>query len=164
MAREVGNSLPEVLCDLLSGRDLSARMGEAILITTTDAEGWPHPALLSYGEVVAVDRRRLRLALDRTSRTAGNLRRSGRLTVCLIGPNMAYYIKTAVGTLQDPMVGFAHLARFEARVESVLADQAQTEFEPGACITGGILFDPGRPVAATLQDWRAVVDGLRSET
>ncbi len=163
MAQEVGNTLPDPLCERLSGRDLSARMGEAILITTTDTKGWPHPALLSYGELVAVDPRRLRLALYRTSRASGNLRRTGKLTVCLIGPNMAYYIKAAVAAWQDPMEGFAHLARFEARVESVLADQSREDLEPGACITGGIRFDPGRPMVEAIQGWRAVVDGLRSE-
>lgn len=163
MAREVGNTLPQLLCDLLSGRDLSVRMGEAILVTTTDAEGWPHPALLSYGEMVAVDTRRLRLALYRTSRTTENLRRNGKLTVCLIGPNMVYYIKATVGPWQDPMEGFAHLARFEARVESVLVDQAREDLEPGARITGGIAFDLGRPMAEALQGWRAVVDSLRRE-
>ena len=163
MAREVGSSLPDPVVELLSGRDLAARAGEAILITTTDAEGWPHPALLSYGEMVAVDSRRLRLALYRTSRTTGNLHRNGKLTVCLVGPNMAYYIKAAAGVPQDPMEGFAQLTRFEARVESVLADQAREEFEPGARITGGIRFDPGRPREEVLQGWRAVVDGLRRE-
>src|SRR5512136_1437886 len=101
MAREVEDTLPDFLYELLGGRDLSARMGEAVPIATTDAAGWPHPALLSYGEMVAVDRRRLRLALYRTSRTADNLRRNGKLTVCLIGKNMAYYIKAAVEAAQD---------------------------------------------------------------
>jgi hypothetical protein len=164
MAREVGDTLPDLLCELLSGRDLSARMGEAILVATTDTVGWPHPALLSYGEMVAVDRRRLRLALYRTSRTADNLRRNGKLTVCLIGRDMAYYVKAAVEAAQDPMEGFAHLARFEVRVASVLVDQAREDLEPGARITEGILFDPGRPVEEALQGWQAMVNGLRRST
>jgi hypothetical protein len=164
MAQEVGNTLPDRLCEHLSGRDLSARMGEAILLTTTDAEGWPHPALLSYAELVAVDPSRLRLALYRTSRTSDNLRRSGKLTLCVVGPNMAYYIKATVAARQDPMEGFAHLVRFEARVESVLADRAREDLEPGAGITEGIRFDPGRPMAEALREWRAVMDGLRSDT
>jgi hypothetical protein len=161
MAREAGNTLPDLLCELLSGRDLAGRTGEAILISTTDAGGWPHPALLSYGEMVAMDRHRLRLALDRTSRTTGNLRRNGKLTVCLIGPNMAYYIKAEAGLPQDPMDGFVHLTRFEAWVASVLVDQAREDLEPGARITGGIQYDPGRPLEEALLGWRAVVDGLR---
>lgn len=163
MARALGNTLPDALWGLLSGQDLAARMGQAILITTTDAEGWPHPALLSYGEVVAVDRRRLRLAVYRTSRTSGNLRRNGKLTLCLIGAGMAYYVKTIAGEPQDPMKGFADLARFEVTVETVLADQAREDLEPGARLTGGITFDPGRPPQEALRGWQAMVEGLRRE-
>jgi hypothetical protein len=118
---------------------------------------------VSYGEVVAVDRRRLRLALYRTSGTSGNLRRNGKLTLCLLGPGMAYYIKTSARAQQDPMDGFADLARFEATVETVLVDQAREDLEPGARLTGGITFDPGRPVEEALRNWQATVDGLRRE-
>jgi hypothetical protein len=138
-------------------------MGRAILITTCDAQGWPHPALLSYGEVVAVDPRRLRLATYRTSRTSGNLRRDGKLTVCLIEPGMAYYIKTVTRPQQDPMEGFADLTRFEASVEVVLVDHAREDLESGARVTSGITFELGRPDEETLHRWRAVVDGLRRE-
>jgi hypothetical protein len=163
VSRALGNSLPNVLFDLLSGRELAARMGQAILITTTDAAGFPHPALLSFGEVVAVDHRRVRLALYRTSGTSGNLRRNGKLTLCLIGAGMAYYIKTAAREQQGRLEGFPELARFEATVEMVLADQAREDLEPGARITGGITFDAGRPVEDALQSWQAVVDDLRED-
>ena len=163
MSRELGNTLPDELCELLSGRNLADRMGQSILITTTDAEGWAHPAMLSFGEVVAVDPRRIRLALYRTSRTSGNLRRNGKLTLCLIGPSMAYYVKTATGEQQNPMQDFAELARFEATVEMVLADQTREDLEPEATLTGGITFRFGRPVEEALRGWQAVVDGLRRE-
>ena len=163
MSRALGNTLPDVLHDLLGGHDLAARIGQAILITTSDREGWPHPALASYGEVVAVDRRRLRLALYRTSGTSGNLRGNGKLTLCLIGPGMAYYVKTSAREQQDPMDGFADLARFEATVNIVLVDQAREDLEPGARLTSGLTFDPGRPVGEVLRGWQAVVDGLRRD-
>ncbi len=163
MSRALGNMLPDALADLLSGRDLASRMGRAILIVTTDAQGWPHPALLSYGEVVAVDPRRLRLALYRTSGTSGNLRRNGHLTLCLIEPGMAYYVKTVAKEQQDPLNGFPELARFEAAVEQVLVDQAREDLEPGAGVTGGVTFRLGRPEAQVLTEWRAVVDRLQGE-
>jgi len=163
VARALGNTLPDVLLARLSGRDLPARMGQAILIATTDPQGWPHPALLSYGEVVAVDARRLRLATYRSSGTSGNMRRDGTLTVCLIDEGMAYYVKTSVREKQNPMAGFPELARFEATVEMVLADQAREDLEPGARLTGGITFDPGCPLQEALQGWQAVVEGLRRE-
>jgi hypothetical protein len=163
VARELGHTLPEFLCELLGGRDLLARLGQAIPIATIDAEGRPHPALLSYGEVVAVDPRRLRLAVARASRTSGNLRRNGKLTLSLFGPDTAYYIKAAARIEQDPMEGFGHLCRVEAAVESVLADRAQEGPESGAHVTGGITFDPGRPGEEVVRGWRAVLDGLRGE-
>lgn len=163
MARAAGNTLPHVLLELLSGRDLPGRMGQAILITTTDPQGWPHPALLSFGEVVAVDPRHLRLAAYRTSGTSGNLRRSGKLTLCFIDAGMAYYVKTVAEQQQDPMEGFAQLTRFEATVEAVLMDQAREDLESEARLTGGITFRLGGSVEETLRGWQAVVDGLRGE-
>ena len=67
MSRELGNELPGALLSLLDGRDLPGRMAKAILIATVDTNGWAHPALLSYGEVVALDARRLRVATSVTS-------------------------------------------------------------------------------------------------
>lgn len=161
MSRELGNELPGALLALLDGRDLAGRMAKAILIATVDANGWPHPALLSYGEVVALDARRLRLATYRTSRTSANLRRSGRVTLCLIEAGMAYYVK-AQAAEQRADEGFSELARFEAAVEQVLVDQAREDLEPGARITRGIEFDPGRPVAEALAAWAAVLKALRA--
>jgi hypothetical protein len=161
MSRELGNELPAALLSLLDGRDLPARMGKAILIATVDAQGWAHPALLSYGEVVAIDARRLRLATYRSSKTSSNLRRSGRLTLCLIEASMAYYVKAHAMEQQAPP-DLAGLTRFEATVEQVLADQAREDLEPRAAITAGIEFDPGRPASELLAAWAAVLKALRA--
>jgi len=163
MSRPLGDTLPDDLQTLLGGHELADRMGQAILIATTDTRGWPHLALVSYGEVVAADCRRLRLALSRASGTSGNLRRNGRLTLGLLGAERAYYVKALARAQRDPMDGFAHLTRFEAMVEMVLADEAREEHESGARLTGGITFHPGRPVEETLQGWQAVVDALRRD-
>lgn len=161
MSRELGNELPAMLLSLLDGSDLAARLGKAILITTVDAQGWAHPALLSYGEVVAIDARRLRLATYAGSRTTSNLRRSGRLTLCLIEAGMAYYVKTRA-LERDPSPNLPGLARFEATVEQVLSDQAREDLEPGARITAGIEFEDQRASSVVLTDWAAVLEALRS--
>jgi len=161
MSRELGGELPEALLSLLDGRDLSGRMGKAILITTVDAQGWAHPALLSHGEVVAIDARTLRLATYRSSNTSNNLRRSGHLTLCLIETGMAYYVKTrAVEQQAGP--DLPGLARFEAMVEQVLVDQAREHLEPQARITHGIEFEADRPASEHLAAWTAVLDALRA--
>ncbi len=163
MSRAVGSALPEELWGLLGAQELPARLGKAILIATTDTAGWPHPALLSYGEVTAVDRRRLRLALDRSTTTSTNLRRNGKLTLCFIQAGMAYYVKAAAVVWEDPLVGCPGLAGFEAEVEVVLADQAREEWEPGLVLSGGITYASSRPPTEVLGRWRAVLDRLRRE-
>lgn len=47
--------------------------------------------------------------------------------------------------------------------QAILVDQAREDLEPGARLTGGITFDPGRPVKEALRNWQAMVDGLRRE-
>lgn len=161
MSRLIGSNLPAPLQERLRGDDLAARLGIAVVIVTTDGEGWPHPAMVSYGELVACDARRVRLAIPRASRTAENLRRRGRITLCFVEPGMAYYVKAAVTLPEGPVPGFADLAGFEATVEQVLADEVRADAEPGAAILDGIRFGVGRPAAAVLRDWGRVVAGLR---
>jgi len=160
MSRPLGDELPEALLTLLDGHDLASRLGHAILITTIDARGWPHPALLSYGEVVAVDARRLRVATYRSSGTSDNLRRTGHLTLCLVEAGMAYYLKTRALEQSSP-AGFPALARFEAIVDHVLVDQAREDVEPDARITSGVRFE-GRSAPELLAQWTAVVNALRA--
>ncbi len=163
MSRALGSSLPEELWGLLCARELPARLGKGILVITTDAAGWPHPALLSYGEVVAVDRHRLRLALDQATRTAENLRRDRKLTLCFIEAGVAYYVKAAAMAREQALIGEPGLAGFEARVEAVLADEARADREPGVVVTGGISYATSRPPAEVLSRWQAVLDELRRE-
>jgi len=161
MSRYLGNELPGTLLSLLDASDLPARMGKAILITTVDAQGWAHPALLSYGEVVAIDARRLRLATYRASRTSNNLLRSGHLTLCLIEAGMAYYVKTRV-LQHQASPDLPGLERFETSVEEVLEDQAREDLEPGARIVHGIEFEDPRPAPERLSAWTATLKALRS--
>jgi hypothetical protein len=110
--------------------------------------------------VVAIDPRHLRLATYRNSRASSNLRRSGRLTLCLIEAGMAYYVKTQA-LEQQASPELAGLARFEATVEQVLVDQAREDLEPDAKITAGIEFAPGRPASELIAAWAAVLQALR---
>jgi len=76
---------------------------------------------------------------------------------------MTYYVKATVGLPPDPMPAFPHLARFEATVQSVLADEARSDTEPGAVVVDGVRFSLGRPAAAVVDDWQGVVEGLRGD-
>ena len=151
-----------MLLPLLDAQDLPARAGKASLVSTIDARGRPHPALLSYGEVVAIDARRLRVATYRSSGTSENMRRSGHLTLCLVEAGMAYYLKTHAVELESPWPRFPVLARFEATLEQVLVDQAREDVEPGARITSGIAFDTAKPIGTLIAEWETVLNALRA--
>ncbi len=54
--------LPDALLRYLDGSDLLHKT-QALRLSTVDAAGWPHAALLSAGDVLAVSPQRLRFAL-----------------------------------------------------------------------------------------------------
>ena len=55
MSRAIGRALTPELVDRLSQRDLAHRLGAAMPLVTLDAEGRPHPMLVSYLELRAYD-------------------------------------------------------------------------------------------------------------
>ncbi|HUG53189.1 MAG TPA: hypothetical protein VMR21_06290 [Vicinamibacteria bacterium] len=146
MSRRVGGRLDDTLFERLSGRGVTERPQEAILVATTDERGRAHPALLAYGEVLALTPTILRLAVSGGGTTARNLRDRGALTLCLVGPDGAAYVKAAARALApEPSLSAGGLAAFEARVEDVLADSPARGEE--ARLTSGITYaaaDPAR--------------------
>lgn len=138
MSRLVGNKLPEELYHRLSGSNLHKE--KAIVVCTVDANGWPHPAILSYFEVIAKDECNLRLAIYKSTTTVKNILRSGKLTLQIIDRRLAYYVKGTAEVLADEMNCSAQNSKLNLRIEQVLADEADEEFEPGAYITSGITY------------------------
>ena len=159
MSRALGSALPRDLLERLNGRDLESLASKVIQIVTVDAAGWPHPALLSYFEVVAKDPARIRLATYADSTTSGNLRRSGKLTLVIIDERVAYYVKGHAVERAPAMRATAWNAAFECRVEQVLADHVNEELEPGTYVASGITYhNPQR--AAELERARTVLREL----
>jgi flavin reductase (DIM6/NTAB) family NADH-FMN oxidoreductase RutF len=60
------------------GNALENKTGVSALLATSDADGWPHVAYLSCGEVLAVPPDRVRLCLWARSGTARNIMAAGR--------------------------------------------------------------------------------------
>lgn len=139
MARFVGRELPEDLYQRLAG-NLEACAEKAILVCTVDQAGWPHPAILSYFEVIAKDRCNIRLATYKDSSTTNNMRRNGKLTMLVIDERIACYIKGTVEELSREMSSAPHNSKLNLRVDEVLADGANEEFEPGVYITSGVSY------------------------
>jgi len=86
MTRTLGNELPDTLRQLLDGAHVGAHDGSnpTFLLVTTDDTGWPHIALLSVGELVAIDSRTLRAGLWLGSTTTRNLSGTARALLAVV--------------------------------------------------------------------------------
>ena len=159
MSRRVGSELPPDLVARLAGQRLEPVASKVIQLFTVDSGGWPHPALLSYFEVVAKDSTRVRLATYGNSTTSANLRRNGKATLVVIDERIAYYVKGHAIEIAPAMRATDWNAAFECRVSEVAADEANEEREPGAYVASGVTYyNPQR--GAELARARAVLAEL----
>jgi hypothetical protein len=140
VSRSLGCELPATLVMRLSGRDLESVAEDAIQIFTVDARGWPHPALLSYFEVVALDARHIRLATHGNSATTANMRPKGKLTIVLVVDGTIYYVKGEARQLAAAMQSAAWNAASECTVDDVLVDEVNQQHEPGAYVSSGVRY------------------------
>jgi hypothetical protein len=140
MSKSLGDELNDDLYRRLSGADLESCAEKVILIATVDDQGRPHPAMLSYFEVVAADRHNIRMATYKDSNTTENMRRNRKATISIIDERAAYYIKGSVEELEHEMFCAPYNSKLNLKIESVLADEANEEFEPGAYISSGAMY------------------------
>jgi len=136
MSRLVGKELTKLLLDRLNGQNVTPHESKIIPIFTLDDLGWPHPALLSYYEVVAKNSSTVDLALWKDSSTANNLRRLGKVTLMITDKGLNYYLKGSVKELEAEMAGAPQVSRFRIATEQLLEDQ-----EPNAEITSGMTYN-----------------------
>lgn len=161
MPRDIGAALPPEVVRRLGGDEIDRHAEKVVLAFSVGADGWPHPAMLSYFEVVALGSRALRLAPYADSRTTANLRRNGRLTLAIVDEGVACYVKGRVRAVRERMETLPHAALLECRVESVLVDEADPEREGGAAVSGGVTFRDPR-LARRLDRAAAVFQEMRT--
>jgi len=135
MSQLLGNELTEELFNHLKGDEVASQTGKAILVVTVDEAGWAHPAVLSYYEVVAKDRHWIDLALGKTSTTARNLRRTGKITLVVTDKGMNFYLKGNGRELRESMEEASFMSLFRVELDKLLEDQ-----EAGAVILSGVTF------------------------
>jgi hypothetical protein len=135
MSKTLGNQLTEPLLQRLSGGAMASHEGKIIPIVTLDEGGWPHPALLSYYEIVAKNGSTLEMAIWKDSSTANNLRRVGKISLMIADEGVNFYIKGSVTELEKEMRGAPQVSRFQISVQELLEDQ-----EPNAHITSGMTY------------------------
>ena len=138
MAKLIDRALTEDLERRLCGRFVEERADQVILIHTVDSDGWPHPAVLSYFEVVATDRANIRLATYKASRTTENMRRREQVTLSIFDERATYYLKGRAQQLRKEMNSAPHNSMFNVSLAQVLIDHADPILEPGAYILSGI--------------------------
>ena len=148
--------LPAEIVAGLDGSDLAASVGLTFELVTVGADGWPGVALLSAGEVLALDGSTVRLALWPASRTTENLTRSHRGVLAFVHAGGAYSVRLETCRAAD-LAPPAGLAVFEGRVAAVRRDEVAY-----AQLRCGITFDlPDR--AAVVARWRTTVEELRRQ-
>ncbi len=140
MSRSLGRTLNDELRVRLSGEDLSRWANKVILIVTVDEHGCPHPAMLSYFELVMKDPHNIRMAMFKNSNTTEYIRRNGKATISIIDERLAYYIKGNARELRREMRCAPHNSKLNLEIEAVLADAANEELEPGAYVSSGVTY------------------------
>lgn len=128
--------LPKELYELLDGRNLITKQHEAMMLMTVTEEQWPHTAMISVGEIVALDPKHVRLAMWSGTTTTRNMIRSEKATLVLFYLGKAYYIKLLLRLLPVLPAAKHPRERFEAEIVSARADTAQY-----ADITSGVQVD-----------------------
>ncbi len=143
MTRRQGTTLTPELVDRFSQRDLPRWLGVALPFVTVDAEGRPHPMLLSYLELRAYDAGTVGLVIGARSRSAANLVARGAGTLLVIEPDAIIYVKLKAldGPLPVAGAGDLGLGFFLLAVEEVLEDAA-AEWEGGMRITSAVQYRP----------------------
>lgn len=161
MTRSLGAALTPELVERFSQRDLRSQLGIALPFITVDADGRPHPMLLSYLEVRAYDATTVGIVVLARSRSARNLVERHTATLLAIEPDTTVYLKLRAIDGPLPVDGAEELGLgyFLLEVDEVLEDAA-AEWEAGMRITQAVRYAP----APTLEEpWaRATLAALAS--
>jgi hypothetical protein len=126
------------------------------VLVTHGADGYPHPAIVTAGELVAGSPSALRTALYAESSASRNLRERGVGTLCLAHEGAGYYIKADAEPYADNSPALRGLSVFTLRPRHVLKDA-----EEGAEVTSGFQFRDLRGSEALVQRWDPIVTALR---
>jgi hypothetical protein len=154
LPHNASTGLPAAVARYLDGTDLLEKK-QALRLSTVDAAGWPHAALLSAGDMVAMPSGRLRFALFPQSATTANLVRDGRLTLTLSLDGGMCEVRLRAHELAQTSLEVP-LAFFEAEVEAV-----RNHVAPYAAVTQGITFALHEP-QAVLPRWNRQIAALRA--
>jgi hypothetical protein len=150
----VASTIPAEVLRYLDGTNLLTKT-QALRLSTINAEGWPHAALLSAGEILALPSGKLRFAMFSQSGTVANLARDSRLTLSLSldGGMQELWLRAHKLAHSAPDMP---LTFFEAEVE-----KSRFHVAPYAAVTSGVTFALNDP-DAVLPRWQRQIAALRA--
>lgn len=124
--------LPKAVRVFLNGKDLERKQRDAMLLSTVTSEGFPHVAMISAGELVAISSSRVKLLVWKGTTSAKNMIQNHKATVTLVVEGKAYYIKFWLKKEAPVLSGYE---LFTGEVAAVKEDHAKY-----AVLTSGIQF------------------------
>jgi len=146
--------LPVRVVEELGGERLQAPIGESIRLSTVGEDGWPHEALLSVGEVLAVSAVELLVAVWPGSHTCRNLRCGGQLVLSLVVDGALINIRGKATLMAEHQTSL-DLTAFRIHPEAVNEDRATY-----ADIVSGVTFRLHDP-EQTFARWREQILTLK---
>ena len=145
------DQLPSEWASQFDGTHLEDKLHAAAMLATVDAEGWPHLAYLSAGEVLVHAPGRVSVCLWPTSRTTANLQRVGRGVLYAAAAGAVWeakFVATLRGGSDTPVI-------FDGEVIEVHRHAA-----PYAEVTTLIGFRLSDP-PSTVERWRRQIEQMR---
>ena len=146
------DDLPSEWVSQFDGTHLEDKLHVSAVLATVDADGWPHLAYLSAGEVLVHDPQRLSVCLWPTSRSTANLQRVGRGALYAAAAGAVWETKLVAvlrATSNAPLV-------FDADVIEVHRHAA-----PYAEVTALIGFRLSDPIF-TVERWQRQIEQMRN--
>ncbi|WP_258000503.1 pyridoxamine 5'-phosphate oxidase family protein [Bacillus sp. Marseille-P3661] len=117
--------ISQELFQLLNGNNIERKQHEAMMLLTVSEDFWPHAAMISVGEVVALTHSEFRLAIWPNTNTANNMIRTGQATLVIVYNAKAYYIRLSLQRLPELIINNISLERFAAHIVSLREDVAK---------------------------------------
>ncbi|TKH09280.1 pyridoxamine 5'-phosphate oxidase family protein [Peribacillus simplex] len=149
-----GVEMPVEVFDFLNGKDLVDKQHEAMMLLTVSEEGWPHTAMVSVGEIVAISRKELRIGLWPDTSTTANVIRTHKGTLVLFWKGKAQYIRLSLERLKELPNAQYKRERFHAKIIEAREDMAKY-----AEITSGIKIDLKNP-KVVVERWSETIEDL----
>lgn len=146
--------LSSAVFELLDGTRLADKQHTAMMLLTVSEDDWPHTAMVSVGEVVALNRTELRIGLWPGTTTTTNFVRTGKATLVIVQDGKAIYIRLLAERLPMCVESTHPRERFAASITAYREDVAKY-----AHITSGIQIDLLEP-DQVLARWEETIQEL----